>query len=213
MKASPIQIESSLADVRRAYRLLHDYQRSALDTIKYIAARLGFVYRNGGPNFSDPAPRTGSSDLLDRWAWDWLNLVFFDFTFKPAEEPAEAQPVLFAIFLVSDTGYFLSERADVHKTRTETFETPESSGTKVGFFFFRDWPDNNNFINDRLAVQRFLQSGAELPEELRKMGVIGKCVDFRELADQESTDRVVASLEEWARVNGFHLAPPREVSK
>lgn len=72
-----------------------------------------------------------------------------------------AKAQLKAIFLISDTGYILNERVDVQKTRRDTFKKQESSGMKVGFFFFRDWPDNNYFVNDCIAVQCFITTGGE----------------------------------------------------
>ena len=51
MNISQKEIEKALVDVRKAYRLLHDYQQAVLDAAKYIGSRLGLELRRRLPVF------------------------------------------------------------------------------------------------------------------------------------------------------------------
>lgn len=58
MNTNPAEIADALLDVRKSYRLLHDYQRAALDAASYIGNRLGLSYQGGyGTSPASPARR------------------------------------------------------------------------------------------------------------------------------------------------------------
>ena len=203
MSASTKEIDQALLDVRKAYRLLHDYQRAALDSAKYIGAQIGFTYSGGYSAFSDCTPRDGKGSL-DNWSWDWLNLVFYDFHFT--REIDENKVLNLSIWLFSDTGYFISDSAAAEQTDVATFAPVENSETKVGFLLYRDWRDElNQFPSDKDAVCRFVENDGELPSKLKVAGILGKCCDFSRLSDEVSTDTVIAELVHMAQSNGFPL--------
>jgi hypothetical protein len=203
MSVSTKEIDQALLDVRKAYRLLHDYQRAALDAAKYIGAQIGFTYFGGYSNFSNCAPRDGKG-LLDNWSWDWLNLVFYDFHFT--QKNGEKDILKFSIWLFSDTGYFVSDDTATAQTDVATFASAENSGTKVGFLLYREWTaEFDQFRYDKDAVRRFIENDGELPSKLKDAGIIGKCCDFSRLTDEVSTDTVIAELVHLAQSNGFPL--------
>lgn len=209
MNPTPSQIDDALLDVRKAYRLLHDYQRSALDAVKYVGTHLGLEYWDGGPNFSYPAPRGSSSGLFDRWAWDWLNLYFYDFTFTRGV--SKKDQVFLAVWLFSDTGYFLSDDDAGTKTDTSRFLPPDKSTTTVAFFFYRIWPDPP-FFDNRAVVRNLLKTGGTLPKEYIAAGVQGVCHDFARLATVESADALIGELEVFAKLHGFPIERAKRLS-
>ena len=202
MSASTKEIDQALLTVRRAYRLLHDYQRAALDAAKYIGAQLGFTYDGGYSNFSNCAPRDGKGDL-DNWSWDWLNLVFYDFTFT---RKIGAKEVHLSIWLFSDTGYFISDHTAAEHTDVTTFAPVENSGTQLGFLLYRVWNNAyDQFRYDKDGVRRFLENDGEVPGNLKDAGILGKCCDFSRLSDEASTDAVIGELVQLAKSSGFPL--------
>src|SRR5206468_2434303 len=76
------------------------------------------TYKGGYPYFSDCAPREGKGSL-DDWAWDWLNLMFYEFHFQ--RETAKEQWLNLSIWLFSDTGYFISDERTREQTDVSTF--------------------------------------------------------------------------------------------
>lgn len=191
MSATKNDLDRALLDVRKAYRLLHDYQRSVLDAAKYIGAQLGFTYCGGYSRFSKSAPISGQGNL-DNWSWDWLNLVFYEFRFT--RETKGSRGLNCSILLFSDTGFFVSDNPEPDKTEISTFAAVEVSSSKVAFLFYND-PKNRHeaFWEDRDAVRRFLGTG-KLPATLERDPIRGACFDFSRMCDAKSADDLIDEL-------------------
>jgi len=90
-------------NVRKAYRLLFDYQTRLLSLGKYIGDYFSCSYYGGWPLFSDASPKAGKGSL-GNWAWDWLNLYAYAFYFGSKE--INDEEIFFEIRIYSDTGFF-----------------------------------------------------------------------------------------------------------
>jgi len=141
-------IQQVLLDVRKSYRFLYQYQKRILDLISFIGGKYSRQYSGGWPKFSKAAPRNGGGDL-GCWAWDWLNMYFYEFHFESENK------VSFSIFLLNDTGYFQAnnENKSVKRTSVSKFTDVENSESKLIFVvgknlwegWGRDW-DEPEFI-------------------------------------------------------------------
>jgi hypothetical protein len=78
---TPSDFENALIDVRKAYRLLYLYQRRVMDLVQFIGDSLTFRYAGGWSWFSDNTPKGGKGSL-ENWAWDWINMYFYEFNFS-----------------------------------------------------------------------------------------------------------------------------------
>lgn len=203
MIASQQEIERALLDVRRAYRLLHRYQRAALDVAKYVGSQLGLSYRDGCPRFSNTAPRNGKN-AFGCWAWDWLNFVHFDFNFY--RNVGENREIGLTIMIVSDTGIYFGEPRDNAEPDDAAFAPAEYSKTKVGFLFFREWMEEwGHQLYAQDALRSFLGQEGVLPKILSDGGCIGKCYDFSQLSNEASTEAVITEVIQFANAGGFSL--------
>ncbi len=205
MKISKHEIEQALTDVRRAYRLLHDYQRAALDAVRYIGAQLGFAYGGGYGRFSDML-RVGGGKL-DNWAWDTLNMVLFEFNFSPENE--KDGDFHFVVWLASDTGFFESDDQSVERTDPSTFKAAETSATKLAFLLYRDWlpafdPIYRYDDESRGEWRRLFLAGT-VPKFFAGADVFARVYDFMDITDEQSTDALLDDLIQRAGARGFPL--------
>ena len=202
MNSSPAEINQVLLDVRKAYRLLHDYQRMALDVVNYIGKQLGLTYVGGWPKFSDASPRKGKGGL-DCWSWDWLNLVLYEFHFS---QPLKGANVLrFSVLLISDTGYFCGEQETLEQTNVSDFLAVEQSRTMVGFIISgKEWRDPD-FLGNKEEMKTFIETGGNLPVEYGTVGIIGKCCNFSRLVSEEETNVLIHELIAYATGAGIPL--------
>lgn len=149
-----------LVEVRKAYRLLFDYQTKLLALVKYIGGKYGYNYNGGYPKFSNNQPRQGSGNL-DLWAWDWLNLYFHEFNFG-SKKVEDKTKIYFSVFILNDDGYFQAcqnEQRNIGRVNPSKFERPESSNSKLIFVvglncwtgkaYFADI----NWCNQRLTLE------------------------------------------------------------
>lgn len=203
MNSSKAKIEQALLDVRRAYRLLHDYQRMVLDAVNHIGKQFGLSYRGGYPLFSNATPREGKG-ALHNWAWDWLNMVFYEFYFRPQGED-ENTSLRFSVLLISDTGYFCAEDESLAATNVGGFLLPEQSSTKVGFVLSGPKWDALSFLKNKNEMKTFIEKDGALPAEYAAKGIHAKCVDLARLASEEETNVLLDELVAFAQANDIPL--------
>lgn len=202
MTASPL--EKTLLDVRKAYRILHDYQRCAMDLARYISTQLCFLESYGAPAFSARPPARDKINL-DAWAWDWLGMYYYDFHFSREDN------LHLSLLLISDTGFYVSNDPAPKETNVSTFAPAEESRTKLGFLLYRRWPAKfGETMGQREVIRRFIENDGELPRELRDAGIVGKCCDFARCHDRESTNAVIDELVALAK---RHKLPLKRIKK
>ena len=135
--------ENMLLNVRNSFRLLYFFNRRVLDLMKYIGKKFSIPYAGGYSKFSASSPKDGKGDL-DCWAWDWMNLYFYEFHFFK-------EKIRFSILLQSDTGKW---DADVDHLDVQKFESALKSKTKLIFVF-----SNNDCWNfDQVTENENLKS-------------------------------------------------------
>ena len=88
-------------NVRKAYRLLHDYQRWMLDGVRYIESQLDIQYKGVWSKSNDEDFRSGYTKL-DQSSWTWLPTMMCEFYFVKAVKTEWLQ---LSLFIISDTGW------------------------------------------------------------------------------------------------------------
>lgn len=142
------ELNKALTEVRKAYRLLYDYQSKVLDVMDFIGSSFKKSYYGGFPKYSNASPKTGKGSL-NSWAFDWLNMYYYEFHFN--SEKINEDTIAFSVFLVSDTGYFLTknENKDALKKHINAYETPENSETKLIFVVGKNkWKSEGVFTDN-----------------------------------------------------------------
>lgn len=140
-------LNQSLIEVRKAYRILFDYQSRILDLISYISGKTQFNYGGGLSKFSNSGPRDGKGKL-DFWAWDWLNFYYYEFHFNKIEIGKDEY--IFSIFHLADDGFFdaHNKKGNCNKIDLNDFTNEEESNSKLIFVLgknkWNDWGYNWN---------------------------------------------------------------------
>ncbi len=117
-------VEALLCDVRKAYRLLHIYQKRVLDLVNFISNYWGFKLNSGNPWFSN-ASFQRSSVKLNQWPWDWLPMYCYNFYFNREGDI----PLWLGIIIQSDTGYYDNMNVDINSPLE--FPSPKDSDTRI----------------------------------------------------------------------------------
>lgn len=114
-------------EIRKAYRLLFDYQRRILNLIQFIGSTYNIPYKKGKPLFS-----SRGTNRLDNWAWDWIYMYCYEFHFQRNEED---DTLWFSVILKNDSGYFESnlEDSSIDRLDIEKFKDVEKSSTDLIF--------------------------------------------------------------------------------
>jgi hypothetical protein len=187
--------EDIFLNVRKAYRLLHDYQQMVIDAIRYIGSQLDIAEWGGTAQFAGDA--RSSYRYMDQSSWDWLPMMGWCFHFvKPLEDN---EWLSLSFLIISDTGFIEGNGDD--KTQTEAFKCTNESSTKIAFFLYKAhasrFPVN---LDNRVMIKSFISSGGDLPE-----GVVGECYDMSCLSSEEQANKVVVAIIELAQQQGLQL--------
>ena len=104
-----VELAHQFVEVRRAYRLVHAYQRRLLDLLRVVGDRV----RGAHPalkfgmwvpvGYSAP-PRSDVDPTRDKWAWDFLPLYRFQLDWRTDDKP-ESGALLVGLRHEADTGY------------------------------------------------------------------------------------------------------------
>ncbi|MEN5087971.1 hypothetical protein ABE426_16010 [Sphingobacterium faecium] len=164
-----------LKQVRESYRFLFEYQTRMLNLMSYIEKRFALTYSGGHSKFSNPAPKNGKGSL-DFWAWDWLNMYYYEFhfgfynnqltTISPTQFSKDDDYYGFSVFLLSDDGYFqnhLDATTNVDRIKIDSFRSVEESKTKLIFVASKNiwdsawWhmPERNNLPQSDFITKEF----------------------------------------------------------
>lgn len=124
-------LEEALCNVRKAHRLLHDYQTRMLDLAYYIKTKLGMPGFEGKKHFSDPISAQSKKNIWrDMWAWDFL----YSYVYEYYLGYRSIHNIKYAVSLIqySDTGYFDSIVGDRNEPRS--FASEEDAISKLLIF-------------------------------------------------------------------------------
>lgn len=144
-------LSASLIDVRHAYRLLWDFQRRCLDTLKYVSQqfpeRQFYQWEN---NVVDAVP-AARTDPMDSLAWSFLPFYNMSVLYTRGGDGRAHPKVgdwLLEVRIVADTGWDLvDERVEPDPSR---FISVESAESKLSIFAFKcvsDVDPKNNWFH------------------------------------------------------------------
>ncbi|REC42580.1 hypothetical protein [Chryseobacterium sp. 5_R23647] len=194
------EIKNTLLDVRKSYRLLHDYQRSILDLVSFIGGKLSFDYQGGYVKFGSESPRNGKGSLK-KWAWDWLNLYYYEFHFN--DKIVNNNNLAFSIIHMPDSGYFEAKKNNtVHTTDTESFLDVEYSESYLIFICgFNAW----GLLGEDNWKNVFLTTNESGRKEDNKGFMIFKRYKIEDLVDEISTRNILQDFQHFCAENQIVL--------
>jgi len=196
------EIEGALIDVRKAHRLIYEYQKRVFDIVYYIREKYKMPEFAGIRRFCDPiVSRNGlkseyDAKLLrlpsDMWAWDFL--YSYEFEYYLGINVYGKKQYKISIIEVSDSGYYASKQANKTKTNISSFEDVETSTTSL--IFICETSNNNKkdlYLWEVNEAVKILLTGQDTYEKKSKDDnfFISKKYELTEFTNQESTDRVI----------------------
>lgn len=122
------QLQEALCNVRKAHRLLHDYQTRMLDLAYFIKIKLDMPGFQGIKHFSETIGSGYKNVWRDMWAWDFLYSYVFEYYLSSKERSDCKYSV--SLIQYSDTGYFDAQNGD-SRNHPNSFVPEEKSSSKL----------------------------------------------------------------------------------
>lgn len=151
-------IKQMMADVRRAHRLIYQYQDRMIQLMNRIALEYGLGNPSGRKRFSNAIGSMRRSDdyseanlrIHDKWAWDMVYPYEFEYYF--GKDIRSGLACCLSVFQLSDNGYYLADgyyresiNANGHmsKRMVEDFWPSDKSSSYL-IFAIECFPDNEH---------------------------------------------------------------------
>ena len=191
-------------NVRKAYRLLHDYQCMVRDAVCYIGAQLDIPYNGEWPRFC----RGGGIDrdsakLGGMSSWEFLPMIFCEYHF--VKTLGDKEWLSLSFFIISDTGYIEGDENVNDKENTRAYAKAEKSATKFAYILRKSRWNEFPFMEDKMQMRNFIKTGGSLPEDLINAGFIGKCYDMPCLTSEEEATKIIKELIDIAEARSWPL--------
>lgn len=122
------ELEAALCEVRKAHRLIYEYQRRMQDLTWFIRNALGFNNYQGFKKFSAPIG-SGKRIYVENWSWDWIYTYVYEYHLGYNRDGK----VRGSLIQVTDTGFYNQEKANA--IILDTYKTPEESRSLLVFYF------------------------------------------------------------------------------
>jgi len=181
-------------NVRKAYRLLFEYQSKILSLAKFIGDYFSYSYSGGWPLLSNACPTKGKG-RLENWAWDWLNMYAYAFHF--GSKQIQEENVIFEIRIYSDTGFYDSQTEDPLKI--EAFTRENKSKTKIVLI-----ASNLNWDPDKL-LENFNSKTNEYSIRNEEFNMCAKSYDLEEFLSEETTINALKDFSEYCNKNNIKI--------
>ncbi len=192
------EFENVLVDVRKAYRLLYLYQRRVMDLVQFIGDSLAFRYSGGYPMFSKNTPKEGKGNL-DDWAWDWINMYFYEFRFLPRE--FKDSKIHFSVFIQSDTGYY--DKSSEEPLEVDSFAGVDIASTRLIFIVGANISQNNYDDVKSESNPLYKSDSVDYIFKEHPQVLVAKSYPLSEFISAESTLKSLESWIEFCRGNGI----------
>ncbi len=138
-KLSEKQLNEALIEVRKAHRLIYEYQRRMQDLSWFVKNKLGFPDYKGYKGFSAPLKDKNKIDK-DNWSWDWI--YTYKYRYYLGEMKSGENEWQLNLLQVSDTGYYESiKNGMIEKEEVSEFASAEKADSKLVFYLS---PANHN---------------------------------------------------------------------
>jgi len=206
-------------NVRKAYRLLYEYQKKLLKLAKFIADYYNYptVVFESIPWFSN---RNKENSDFNNWAWDWLNM--YDHEFRMFDK--KNSNVKFSIRIINDTGFYDSgylkkERTKKERTKLKDFVEVERSKTLLimiaGDKKFWDpikllskkypFRRDSKKINKDKGEKYFENDNEFILKKDNKTIMYAKVYPLEAFIDKESTKEKLEDFREKCKENGINI--------
>jgi hypothetical protein len=185
--------DEMLLNIRTSFRLLYHFNRRILDLMKFISNKLSVPYIGGWSKYSNTSPGYGKGSL-DSWAWDWLNLYFYEFHFIKDK-------IKFSVFLQCDTGSWDTE---VSPLNVDKYGKISAAKSRLVFVLSNSgyW-DMEAFLNDEYwrndSENEFIISGEKKDEKM-----VCKAFNINEFQNEAMAKESLNNFIKYIKRNGIN---------
>jgi len=203
-KLTEQQLKTALCEVRKAHRLIYEYQRRMQDLSWFIKNKLGFNKSKsifeGYTRFSESLSNREGNNVSGKSPWDWLYSYVYE-NFLGYQE-GNAHTLGLSVIQITDTGYYAKKGAT--KSDLSTFLPAEESDTRLMFYMVKREDESKETNMDWKAKEIIEEYACALkkkdiifPSNRKDLVRVIFTVPLSRFVDEESTMKVLHEFVEY----------------
>lgn len=184
------QLKVAFCEVRKAHRLIYEYQRRMRDLSTFIRNKLGFNAYEGYKRFSNALSNRDGNNA-DKSSWDWIYTYVFEY-WLGYQKVGEDRILGLSVIQVSDTGCYKEGKKN---SDISTFPKVEDSDSRLMFYLCvrpNEAPDMN-WNAEEIIAQQILKDKPECfrPKNRPELVKVTYSVPLSKFVDEEATTEIL----------------------
>lgn len=194
-RLSEKQLRSAFCEIRKAHRLIYEYQRRMQDLTWFIKNKLGFPEYKGYKKYSNPLS-SRNTIFYDNWSWDWIYTYVYEYYLGELATKDSDDSWRLSIIQISDTGFYKNMSDGAEQTKLETYAPVEDSDSKIIFYLSVASKETRDYDwdPDKIIKQYANYDSPIKIEERQRYIQIMYPVSLSKFVDEESTMNVIKNF-------------------
>ena len=192
------QLKNAFCEVRKAHRMIYEYQRRMQDLTWFIKNKLGFPDYKGFKKFSNPLSSRNTIHV-DNWAWDWIYTYVYEYHLGELVPDNNENSWALSIIQISDTGFYKNRKQGAVQTKTNSYAPVEDSDSKLLFYLSLAPKETKDYDwnTDKTIIQYADETNPVKIEERPKHIQIVYPVSLSKFVDEESTMQILRDFVDY----------------
>lgn len=194
------QLKSAFCEVRKAHRLIYEYQQRMKDLCWFIRVKLGFNENWGYKRFSEVTNNDKKIEQ-NKLSWDWIYTYVYEY-FIGYQKVGEEKILGLSIIQVSDTGCYKDGKRNFNLSN---FPSAEESDSRLMFYLTIKPNDaqDMDWRADEIIEQNILKDSPQMfvPKNRSELVKITYSVPLYKFSDEESTVQILQSFVKFCNDN------------
>jgi hypothetical protein len=197
-KLTDAQLKEAFCEVRKAHRLIYEYQRRMQDLTWFIKNKLGFPDYKGYKKYSNTlSPRNTIN--YDYWSWDWIYTYVYEYYLGEVTTENNDNSWRLSVIQISDTGFYKNRKQGAVQTKINSYAPVEDSDSKLLFYLSLAPKETKDYDwnTDKTIIQYADETNPVKIEEHPKHIQIVYPVSLSKFVNEESTMQILRDFIEY----------------
>lgn len=194
------QLKDAFCEVRKAHRLIYEYQRRMKYLSIYIRNKLGFNAFEGYKRFSNALSNRDGNNA-DKSSWDWMYTYVFEYWLGYQKVDKDKRLGL-SVIQVSDTGCYVGGKRN---SRIDKFPSVEESDSRLMFYLVvrPNTAKNMDWRAEEIIEQYILKDEPQCfrPESRPELVKVTYSVPLSKFVDEEATMQILQEFVQYCNEN------------
>ena len=194
------QLQEAFCEVRKAHRLIYEYQRRMRDLSWFIKNKLDFKKYEGYKRFSN-ALNDREGNNAEKSSWDWMFTAVFEYFLGYQKFDRDTKKIGLSVIQVSDTGCYNENKRNY---KISSFPSAEKTESRL-LFYLVVGPDalDLDWRAEDIIAKYILEDKPNIfiPEKRQDLIKVTYSVPLSKFLNEEATMQILREFVQFCNEN------------